>query len=50
MNYLVGGWALTGSWTVSSGLPFTPSYEDCGADEDVGVCRASSRHDWHRRT
>jgi hypothetical protein len=41
MNYLVGGWALTGSWTVSSGLPFTPSYEDCGADEDVGVCRAT---------
>jgi hypothetical protein len=41
MNYLVGGWALSGSWTASSGLPFTPSYEDCGADEDVGVCRVT---------
>lgn len=41
MNYLVGGWALSGSWTASSGLPFTPSYQNCGADEDVGVCRAT---------
>lgn len=40
-NFLVGGWGLSGSWTVSSGLPFTPSYQNCGADEDVGVCRAT---------
>jgi outer membrane receptor protein involved in Fe transport len=41
LNYVVGGWALSGSWTASSGLPFTPSYQNCGADEDVGVCRAT---------
>ncbi|HEY3935923.1 MAG TPA: TonB-dependent receptor [Bryobacteraceae bacterium] len=39
MNYLVGGWTVSGSWLAESGLPFTPSYQNCGADEDVGVCR-----------
>ncbi|HEX4231310.1 MAG TPA: TonB-dependent receptor [Bryobacteraceae bacterium] len=38
-NYLVGGWMVSGSWIAESGLPFTPSYQNCGADEDVGVCR-----------
>ncbi len=38
-NYLVGGWQLDGAWTWMSGLPFTPSYTDCGSDVDTGPCR-----------
>jgi len=38
-NYVIGGWRLTGTMNWSGGLPWTPSYKDCGADQDVGVCR-----------
>jgi hypothetical protein len=34
-----GGWQLSGVWNWESGLPFTPSYQDCGKDEDTGPCR-----------
>jgi hypothetical protein len=37
-DMVIGGWQVTGTLNYSSGLPFTPSYADCGADEDVGVC------------
>ena len=39
LNYVVGGWQLSGIWTWQSGIPFTPSYTDCGKDEDTGPCR-----------
>jgi hypothetical protein len=39
LDYLVGGWQLSGIWTYESGIPFTPSYLDCGKDEDTGPCR-----------
>lgn len=39
MDYVVGGWRLTSTTNWSGGLPFTPSYSDCGEDQDVGVCR-----------
>jgi hypothetical protein len=39
MDYVVGGWRLTSITNWSGGLPWTPSYKDCGSDEDVGVCR-----------
>ena len=35
----VGGWQIAGIWNYESGLPFTPSYQDCGKDEDTGPCR-----------
>ena len=35
VNYAVGGWELSGSSTWMSGLPFTPTYAECNADEDV---------------
>ncbi|HXY14633.1 MAG TPA: TonB-dependent receptor [Terriglobales bacterium] len=38
-DYLVGGWRLTNTTNWSGGLPWTPSYAECNADEDVGVCR-----------
>jgi hypothetical protein len=35
----VGGWQINQVTTWSSGLPFSPSYSDCGADRDTGPCR-----------
>jgi hypothetical protein len=39
LNAVVGGWQLSNIWVYESGLPFTPSYLDCGKDEDTGPCR-----------
>jgi len=39
VDYLVGGWQLSGVAFWGSGLPFTPSYTNCGSDEDTGPCR-----------
>ncbi len=39
MDLVVGGWQLSGVWNWESGIPFTPSYADCGKDEDTGPCR-----------
>jgi hypothetical protein len=38
-DYIIGGWRMTGTMNWSGGLPWTPSYQDCNADQDVGVCR-----------
>ncbi len=35
VNYAVGGWQLAGTTTYESGLPFTPTYSECGQDQDV---------------
>lgn len=39
MDYVVGGWEITNTTNWSSGLPWTPSFSNCGAEQDVGVCR-----------
>lgn len=39
LDYLIGGWQLSGVWAWGSGLPFTPSYNECGSDIDTGPCR-----------
>jgi len=39
VDAILGGWQLGSIWTWESGLPFTPSYSDCGRDEDTGPCR-----------
>ncbi|MBO0720626.1 MAG: TonB-dependent receptor [Blastocatellia bacterium] len=36
----IGGWQLSGVWFWGSGLPYTPSYTNCGNDIDTGPCRA----------
>jgi hypothetical protein len=36
---LVGGWQISGLGTWESGMPFTPSYVNCGSDVDTGPCR-----------
>ncbi|MFB3905522.1 MAG: TonB-dependent receptor domain-containing protein [Acidobacteriota bacterium] len=38
-DLILGGWQINSTTTIQSGLPFTPSYRDCGADRDVGPCR-----------
>ncbi len=35
----LGGWQINSTTTIQSGLPFTPSYRDCGLDRDTGPCR-----------
>ncbi len=39
LDYLIGGWQINSVSTWESGVPFTPSYQDCGADRDNGPCR-----------
>lgn len=36
---IIGGWQITGTTNWSGGLPWTPSFGECGAEQDVGVCR-----------
>ncbi len=39
VNQIIGGFTLNGDTTVSSGFPFTYSYNECGNDRDTGPCR-----------
>jgi hypothetical protein len=39
VDAVLGGWQIASVWTWQSGLPFTPSYLDCGRDVDTGPCR-----------
>jgi hypothetical protein len=41
VDYLVGGWQFANTTNWSSGLPWTPSFGECGTQQDVGVCRPS---------
>lgn len=38
VNQAIGGFALNGSLTWQQGLPFSPSYASCNADNDLGIC------------
>jgi len=38
-DLIIGGWQLSNITNWSSGLPWTPSFNECNNDEDVGVCR-----------
>lgn len=38
VNQIIGGFQLNGTLTWDGGLPFTPTYNECSADEDAGVC------------
>jgi hypothetical protein len=35
INYAVGGWQISGTTTWESGLPFTPTYNECSQDQDI---------------
>ena len=41
IEYVVGGWQLSNTTNWSSGLPWTPSINECGAVSDTGPCRPS---------
>jgi hypothetical protein len=38
VNGVIGGISLNGTYNWGSGLPFSPTYNECSADEDVGIC------------
>jgi hypothetical protein len=38
VNYIIGGYQLSTSANIASGLPFTPSYGECGTDIPDGPC------------
>ena len=38
-DLIIGGWQISGTTNWSGGLPWTPSFNNCGNEEDVGVCR-----------
>ena len=38
-DLIVGGWQVAFTTTWGSGLPWTPSFNECGPEEDVGICR-----------
>ncbi len=42
LDYLIGGYAINGTLTVEGGLPYTPGYDLCSADQDLGICRPST--------
>ncbi len=46
-DLLVGGWQVNAALTIGSGLPWTPSYSNCGLDEDTGPCRPSMTGGFH---
>jgi outer membrane receptor protein involved in Fe transport len=46
LDYIVGGWQVNFVSTWMTGMPFTPSYQNCGADEDTGWCRPNVVGNW----
>src|SRR5271165_5108007 len=47
-NEVIGGWQFTSTSNYSAGLPFTPTFNECGAINDVGVCwpNKGNRANW----
>jgi len=46
-DLLVGGWTITGATNWSGGLPWTPSFSNCGQVNDVGLCRPDKSGSFH---
>ncbi len=38
-DLVIGGWQITNTTTYGTGLPFSPSINECGAISDAGPCR-----------
>jgi outer membrane receptor protein involved in Fe transport len=47
MDMLVGGWQWNTTFTLGSGLPFSPGYSNCNLDRDTGPCRPSLNGSFH---
>jgi len=41
VDYVIGGWSLSGQSTWESGRPFTPTYAECASDQDLDTGFAS---------
>jgi hypothetical protein len=46
IQHIIGGWQINNVLNISSGLPWTPTYSSCGADQDVNVCRPNAIGDF----
>jgi len=46
-DLLIGGWQISNTMNWSGGLPWTPTFAECGAEEDVGVCRPNKAGAFH---
>ena len=46
VDYVLGGWQVNVVQTWATGIAFTPSYQNCGADEDTGYCRPNVVGQW----
>ena len=46
-DLLLGGWQWNTTMIIGSGLPFSPSYQNCGLDRDTGPCRPNKNGSFH---
>jgi outer membrane receptor protein involved in Fe transport len=46
-DLLLGGWQWNTTLTIGSGLPWSPSYSECGKDRDTGPCRPNKVSSFH---
>jgi Carboxypeptidase regulatory-like domain/TonB dependent receptor len=46
-DLLLGGWQWNATMVIGSGLPFSPSYQNCGSDRDTGPCRPNKTGSFH---
>jgi len=46
-DLIIGGWQITGTTNWSSGLLWTPSFDDCSQVNDVGLCRPDKNGSFH---
>ena len=47
VNYVIGGWELINVTTIMSGAGVNPGYQECGSDNDAGVCFPNVVGSWH---
>ena len=46
-DLIVGGWQISGTTNWSGGLPWTPSFSNCGEVNDLGLCRPDRDGSFH---
>jgi hypothetical protein len=46
-DLLLGGWQWNATMVIGSGLPFSPSYNECNSDRDTGPCRPDLTGSFH---
>ena len=44
---IIGGWQIAGNTNWSGGLPWTPSFSNCGQVNDIGVCEPNRNGAFH---